>query len=103
LKKNYKLFLLSNTDSIHQKYGWQKYEFLKYFDKLILSHEVGYVKPEEKIYRVVEEASGFSTKEHFYIDDIQKYVDAAKILGWDAVLFESYDKLVLDLKEKNII
>ena len=62
---------------------------------LILSHEVGSVKPEEKIYRAVEEASGFSTKEHFYIDDIQEYVDAAKILGWDAVLFESYDKLVL--------
>ncbi|HEY6625715.1 MAG TPA: HAD hydrolase-like protein, partial [Ignavibacteriaceae bacterium] len=53
LKKDYKLFLLSNTDSIHQKYGWQKYEFLKYFDKLILSHEVGSVKPEEKIYRTV--------------------------------------------------
>ncbi|MEJ2105467.1 MAG: HAD-IA family hydrolase [Ignavibacteriaceae bacterium] len=58
LKKNYKLFLLSNTDSIHKKYGWEKYEFLKYFDKLILSFEIGAVKPEEKIYRAVEEASG---------------------------------------------
>ncbi len=34
LKKNYKLVLLSNTNYIHQKYGWEKYEFLKYFDKL---------------------------------------------------------------------
>ncbi|OGU68818.1 MAG: haloacid dehalogenase, partial [Ignavibacteria bacterium RBG_16_36_9] len=66
LKKNYKLFLLSNTDSIHQKYGWQKYEFLKYFDKLILSYEAGSVKPEEKIYRAVEEASGLPSEEHFY-------------------------------------
>ncbi len=103
LKKDYKLFLLSNTDSIHQKYGWQKYEFLKYFDKLILSHEVGSVKPEEKIYRAVEEASGLPSEEHFYIDDIQEYVDAAKILGWDAVLFESYENLLTDLKERNII
>jgi len=102
LKKEYKLFLLSNTDSIHQKYGWQKYEFLKYFDKLILSHEVGSVKPEEKIYRAVEEASGFPSEEHFYIDDIQEYVDAAIKLGWDAVLFEGYDKLVNDLKARNI-
>ncbi|MCW9096737.1 MAG: HAD hydrolase-like protein, partial [Ignavibacteriaceae bacterium] len=61
LKKNYKLFLLSNTDSIHKKYGWEKYEFLKNFDRLILSFEVGWVKPEEKIYRAVEEASGFSS------------------------------------------
>jgi FMN phosphatase YigB (HAD superfamily) len=51
LKKNYKLFLLSNTDSIHQKYGWAKYEFLGNFDNLIFSFEVGSVKPEEKIYR----------------------------------------------------
>jgi HAD superfamily hydrolase (TIGR01509 family) len=103
LKKNYKLFLLSNTDSIHQKYGWQKYEFLKYFDKLILSHEVGSVKPEEKIYRAVEEASGLPSEEHFYIDDIKEYVDAAINLGWDAVLFEGYEKLVADLNEKNIL
>lgn len=103
LKKNCKLFLLSNTDSIHQKYGWQKYEFLKYFDKLILSHEVGSVKPEEKIYREVEKASGFPSEEHFYTDDIQEYVDAAINLGWDAVQFIDYEKLEYDLKSRNIL
>jgi len=103
LKKDFNLFLLSNTDSIHQKYGWQKYEFLKYFEKLILSHEVGSVKPEEIIYRKVEEASGFPSEEHFFIDDIQEYVDAAINLGWDAVQFVNYQKLVSDLKERNIL
>ena len=103
LKNNYKLFLLSNTNSIHQKYGWQKYDFLKYFDKLILSHEVNSIKPEEKIYREVETASGFPSKGHFYIDDIMEYVDSAKKLGWDAVQFVDYQKLVVDLKERNIL
>jgi len=103
LKNDYKLFLLSNTDSVHQKYGWQKYEFLKYFDDLILSHKVHSVKPEEKIYREVEKASGFPSEEHFYIDDIQEYVDAAKKLGWNAVVFEGYDKLVSDFKMNNIL
>jgi len=103
LKKNYKLFLLSNTDSIHQKYGWQKYEFLKYFDKLILSHEVGAVKPEEKIYRAVEAASSLPSEEHFFIDDIREYVDAAKNIGWTAVQFMGYEKLLEDLKDNKII
>jgi len=103
LKRNYKLFLLSNTDSIHKKYGWEKYEFLNNFEKLILSFEVGAVKPEEKIYRAVEEASGFTSKEHFFIDDIQEYVDGAKKIGWDAVQFIIYQKLLNDLKERNII
>ena len=103
LKNDYKLFLLSNTNLIHQKYGWQNYEFLKYFDKLILSHEVGAVKPEEKIYRAVESASGFPSQEHFYIDDIQDYVDIAINIGWDAVQFVDYEKLLIDLKSRNII
>ncbi|MCW8818437.1 MAG: HAD family phosphatase [Ignavibacteriaceae bacterium] len=102
LKKNYKLFLLSNTDSIHKKYGWEKYEFLKNFDRLILSFEVGSVKPEEKIYRTVEKASGFSSQEHLFIDDIQEYVDGSKNIGWDAVQFVNYQKLLNDLKERNI-
>jgi HAD superfamily hydrolase (TIGR01509 family) len=103
LKKNYKLFLLSNTDSIHKKYGWEKYKFLNYFDKLILSFEVGAVKPDEKIYQEVEKASGFPSNEHFFIDDILEYVDAAKSLGWDAVHFVDYSTLVKDLKERNIL
>jgi len=103
LKKNYKLFLLSNTNSIHQKYGWRKYEFLKYFDKLILSHEILSIKPEERIYREVEKASGLPSTDHFYIDDIQEYVDAAKKIGWDAIRFVDFHTLVGDLKERKIL
>lgn len=103
LKKKYKLFLLSNTDSIHKKYGWEKYDFLINFDKLILSFEVGSVKPEEKIYRELEKASGLASDEHLFIDDIQEYADAAKNIGWDAVRFEGYDKLSNDLKERKIL
>ena len=102
LKKKYKLFLLSNTDSIHKKYGWEKYKFLSNFDSLILSFEVGSVKPEEKIYRAVEKASGLSSEEHLFIDDIQEYVDGAKNIGWDAVQFVNYRKLVNDLKERKV-
>ena len=103
LKKNYKLFLLSNTDSIHQKYGWQKYDFLKHFDKLILSHEIGAVKPEEKIYRAVEEVSGYPCEEHIFIDDIEEHVEAAKSLGWDGILFKDYNTLVSELRNRNLL
>ena len=103
LKKNYKLFLLSNTDSIHQKYGWQKYDFLKHFDQLILSHEIGAVKPAEKIYRAVEDASGYPSEEHIFIDDIEEYVNAAKSLGWDGILFKDYKSLVEELRIRELL
>ncbi|WP_337872550.1 HAD family phosphatase [Ignavibacterium sp.] len=103
LKKHYKLYLLSNTNSIHQKYGYQHYEFLKLFDKLFLSHEVGFVKPEEGIYRAVENYSKLSSEEHIFIDDIAEYVEAAKQLGWDGIQFTGYDNLITELNARDIL
>ena len=103
LKKKYELYLLSNTDSIHQKYGWQKYDFLKHFDKLILSHEVGAVKPEKRIYLAVEETSGYPSEEHIFIDDVEEYVNAAKSLGWDGIHFKGYNSLVEELNLRKIL
>jgi HAD superfamily hydrolase (TIGR01509 family) len=103
LKKNYKLMLLSNTNSIHREYGWKNYVFLKYFDKLILSYEVKAVKPEEKIYRAVEMASKRPPYEHIFIDDVKEYVDAAINCGWDGIQFISYEELVNELKSRKIL
>jgi len=98
LKKRFKLFLISNTNSIHKKYGFEHYEFLKLFDKLFLSHEVGFIKPEKEIYQAVEKVSGFPSEEHIFIDDILEYVNVAKSLGWDGIQFLGYDDLVKNLK-----
>lgn len=102
LKKNYQLVLLSNTDPIHRKYGWEKYDFLKYFDKKILSYEVGVVKPEDKIYREVESYTKKQPGEHFFTDDIPEYVDAAKKRGWDAVQFKGFESLKEELMKRKI-
>ena len=103
LKNKYKLILLSNTNSIHEKYGWEHYDFLKYFDDLILSHKIGAVKPEEKIYRAVEKSSCSPAEEHIFIDDIEEYVNAAKSFGWDGVQFKGYKSLIRQLKLRDII
>jgi len=103
LKKNYMLVLLSNTNFVHQKYGWEKYDFLKYFDKLILSHEVGAIKPEEKIYRAVENFTNKTSESHIFIDDIAEYIEGAKKCGWHGVQFTSARKLKDDLKSFGII
>lgn len=103
IKKNFKLYLVSNTNSIHQKYGYQHYEFLKIFDKLFLSHEVGFVKPEKEIYQAVEKFSGFPSNEHIFIDDILEYVEAAKSIGWDGIQFVGYDDLVKNFQSRRIL
>jgi len=103
LKEKYKLIMLSNTDPIHTKHGWEHYDFLKHFDEIILSHIVGAVKPEEEIYRAVEKASGAPSEEHIFIDDIEKYVAAARSLGWDGIHFTGYTELINELINRHII
>ncbi|NWF90452.1 MAG: HAD family phosphatase [Ignavibacteriaceae bacterium] len=103
LKKNYMLILLSNTDPLHKQYGWEKYEFLSYFDYKVLSFEAGSVKPEEKIYKQVEVTANVPPQELLYIDDIAEYTDAAKKLGWDAVQFLNYKQLVEELKNRKVL
>jgi glucose-1-phosphatase len=103
LKKKYKLVLLSNTSNIHKKYGWEQHPFIKHFEKLILSHEVKSVKPEEKIYKAVESFTKEPSETHIFIDDVLEYVNAAKSLGWDGIQFVGYDNLVEELKHRNIL
>ena len=103
LKKKYQLVLLSNTNFIHQKYGWEKFDFLKHFNKFILSHEVGAIKPEEKIYKAVEKYTNQLPENHLFIDDIKDYVNGAKNLGWNGIQFVTNEKLLLDLKSYNIL
>jgi len=102
LKKKFKLILLSNTDLLHKKYGWENYQFLSQFDHLVLSFEVGSVKPEEKIYKAVEKLSKVSPQKHLYIDDIIEYVEAAKRIGWDAIQFLNYTQLLEELKSREV-
>ncbi|RJP60718.1 MAG: HAD family phosphatase [Ignavibacteriales bacterium] len=103
LKENYKLVLLSNTNIIHKQYGWGEYDFLKYFDKQILSYEVGFSKPESEIFRAVEKFTNEKSDAHFYTDDILEYVEAAKLVGWDAVQFKGHDDFISALEIRSII
>jgi putative hydrolase of the HAD superfamily len=103
LKEKYTLCLLSNTNQIHEEYGYKNYTFMNHFDKLFLSHEVGAIKPEKEIYRAVEKFTQRPSKEHLFIDDVLEYVDGAKSCGWDAVQFVGFEKLISDLKKRNIL
>jgi glucose-1-phosphatase len=102
-KKKYTLILLSNTNDIHRRYGWQKYDFIKQFDHLVLSHEAGIVKPEEEIYKLVEDFTHKPAEEHLFIDDTSVNTDEAITLGWDAINFVGYANLVSELKNRAIL
>src|SRR6185295_12768032 len=69
LKQRYPLILVSNTNEAHIEFIRQKYSVLKYFDKQILSYEVGSLKPDPKIFECAIAASGLPAEALFFTDD----------------------------------
>ena len=101
LRRRYRMVLLSNTNALHfgmirKWYG----PLLSHFDELILSYEVGALKPCPEIFDRAIQAAKCAPEECFYTDDIAAYVEAAKAKGIDAVLFESKKQLENDMRAR---
>ena len=87
LKKEYSIYLLSNTNTIHidafkKKIGnikWKK--FCNLFDKMYLSHEVGLRKPNAAIFEYILEEQNLEAQEVFFIDDSPEHIEGANKLG----------------------
>lgn len=104
LKRNYRLLLLSNTNSIHFEIirKTETYRLLDHFDDYILSYEVGAMKPLERIYEAALEKAGCRPEECFYTDDIPAYVEGARKAGIDAVQFIGHQPLIAEMDRRGI-
>jgi len=98
LSKNYRLALLSNTDSIHMSDAEARFPFFRFFPIRIYSFRVGSSKPNPLIYREALRACKVRAEEAIYIDDIPAYADAAQRLGMTGLVFQSPGQLQLDLR-----
>ena len=87
LKNNYQIFLLSNTNAIHirafkNKIGAEKWKaFSSVFDKMYLSHEIGFRKPDKEAFQIILEENNLKPNEVFFIDDSPQHIETAKGLG----------------------
>lgn len=95
LKKNYRLFLLSNTNDFLM--SWAKTsEFSEsgngighYFEKMYCSYEMKDYKPAKSIYLKMMEDGGMKPNECLFLDDSEKNVEGAKSLGINTILVEN--------------
>lgn len=102
LKGKYRLVLLSNTDEIHFNFLKEKYGIMDIFDDFALSYEVGYAKPHPIIYlSAIKKAKAFPSK-IVYIDDIPKFVRAARFFGIKGLHYTDFNKLEADLRRLKV-
>lgn len=92
LAAQYRLFLLSNTSSIHitqvnkileASTGVEKLEDL--FETVFLSYEMGLMKPDARIYQKVLERAGLKAEETLFLDDNADNIRAAAELGIETI------------------
>lgn len=102
LKKNYPLFVISNTNDMHYEYICKEFAILRHFDRLFPSHKVGARKPDALIYQKVLRAIKYKPEETVFIDDVPKFVRGARKVGMHAIRFRSNEQLVSDLKKLGV-
>jgi HAD superfamily hydrolase (TIGR01509 family) len=87
LRNRYKVGMLSNmgVGSMNKFFSTEEREQL--FDVVILSSEVGMVKPEVGIYRLVADRLGVNTAECIMIDDSAANCAGAEAAGMKSVLY----------------
>ena len=88
LRKKHRLFLLSNTNAIHEvhynrqlkdEHGIQNLN--RIFEKVYYSHELKMRKPDAEIFRYVLKDANISAGECLYIDDTFEHIETARSLG----------------------
>ncbi|QES89758.1 HAD family hydrolase [Rhizosphaericola mali] len=88
LREDYKLFLFSNTNIIHQKFFEQRFiddlngaHLQDYFEKVYYSQEIGMRKPNKDGFEFILNEQQLDRSETLFIDDTIGNVETAKSLG----------------------
>ena len=93
LKGKWRLGLLSNTDPLHFNYIVLTFPVLSALEKWILSYEVGFKKPDARIFQRAMEWASVEPEKILFIDDTKGHVEAAISLGRQGIHFISADQL----------
>ena len=102
LRRNYPLMLVSNTNEAHFEFIRSRYRIVDYFDRHVLSYEVGSLKPDRKIFEHAIAASNCPVEALFFIDDRAENIVAARQLGIRSHQFKSEADLIVALQETGV-
>ena len=87
-------YIFSNTNEIAVGHIRRSYPFFASFTGYVLSYEQGAMKPNPRIYEVVEELTGGRGGELLYIDDRPENIEQGKHRGWQVIEHVSPEQTV---------
>jgi FMN phosphatase YigB (HAD superfamily) len=98
-RRGYRLVLGSNTNDLHADHFRRQFaETLASFDRLILSYEIGHIKPSREFYDACARAAGVPPSECIFIDDLPENVEGARVAGLRGIVYRDTPGLLDDLR-----
>jgi putative hydrolase of the HAD superfamily len=95
--------LCSNTSAVHWELERRRLPFASRLDPVIVSYEVGVMKPDPAIFHALASAAGVPAQLVLFVDDRAENVDGAKRAGLEAVQFTGVARLERDLKTLGVL
>lgn len=96
-------FIFSNTNELAVRHIRANYAFFAHFTDYIYSHEAGAMKPDHRIYEVVERRSGRKGAELLYLDDRKENVDAGAARGWQVVHHQTPEQTIAAVRAAGLL
>jgi putative hydrolase of the HAD superfamily len=101
--RGYTLVLGSNTNILHATHFRRRFApTLGKFDHLVLSYEVGHIKPEAGFYSACVAAAGLPAAGCIFVDDVAGYVEGARTAGLAAVQYVDTPELIAALRRLGV-
>lgn len=101
-EQGFRMVLLSNTTAAHLRFIRENFEVLPFMDDLVLSYEVGAMKPDDPIYEAALQRIGCRPECCLYFDDIEENVIAGRRFGLRAEVYTDTAKMLRDLKSYGV-
>jgi 2-haloacid dehalogenase len=99
----YRIYALTNWSAETFPWALDNFEFLHWFEGIVVSGIEKCKKPEREIFDILTSRYGFEARHSLFIDDNEKNIRAASELGFHAIRFTSPDKLREELVQRAIL
>lgn len=101
--KKYKLLALTNWSAQTFPWALDNFEFLHWFDGIVVSGVEKTRKPFPEFYQILIDRYKITPSESIFIDDVPKNLAGAEVLGIKGIHFQSAAKLRSELSEMGIL
>ncbi len=102
-QRKHQLYALTNWSAETFPWAKQNFDFLGWFEGIVVSGEEKTLKPRPEFYQILLDRYRVNAGSAVFIDDNLKNVEGARGMGIDGIHFKSPEQLRKDLGERGIL